>query len=165
MVEDLVTVSKEAKILGVTWSQPRFWKGKIQMFQKDAEEAMKKIKEVQAKMRRLKVFKCYLDRTTQNIIVNTYLFAKIKYGMVIMWDLINKTRKTKINSMLRSCTKGIRDCTIQSENRFFQVVECYEPLGLKILQRMVKIQQKLEYYYYEEHQLFNELWEEEDYWK
>ncbi len=41
--------------------------------------------------------------------------------MVIMWDLIAKTRKTKINSMLRSCTKGIRDCTIQSENRFFQV--------------------------------------------
>jgi len=71
------------------------------------------------------------------------LFGKIRYGMVIMWDLIAKTRKTKINSMMRSCTKGIRECTIQSDNRFFAAIEEYEPLGLKVLQRMVKIQQKL----------------------
>ena len=144
VVEGLVSVSKEAKILGVTWSQPRYQVGKVQMFRKDAQEAIEKIREVQAKMRRLKIFSCYLNRTTQNIIVNTYLFSKIKYEMVIMWDLIAKTRKRKLNSMLRSCTKGIRECTAQSENRFFEVVENYEPLGLKVLQRMVKIQQKLE---------------------
>jgi len=34
------------------------------MFRKDAEETIKKIKEVQTKMRRLKMFKCFLDRTT-----------------------------------------------------------------------------------------------------
>ena len=117
------------------------------MFRKDADEAIKKIKEVQAKMKRLKMFKCYLDRTTQNIVVNTYLFGKIRYGMVIMWDLIAKTRRTRIDTMLRSCSKGIRDCTLQSDNRFFSTVEGYEPLGLKVLQRMVKIQQKLEQYY------------------
>ena len=44
--------------------------------------------------------------------VNTYLFGKIRYGMVIMWDLIAKTRRTRINTMLRSCSKGIRDCTL-----------------------------------------------------
>ena len=63
-VEELVTVSKEAKILGITWSQPRFQQGKIQMFSKDADETIKKIKEVQLKMKRLKMFKCFLDRTT-----------------------------------------------------------------------------------------------------
>ena len=63
-MEELVTVSKEAKILGITWSQPRFQQGKVQMFRKDAEETIKKIKEVQTKMRRLKMFKCFLDRTT-----------------------------------------------------------------------------------------------------
>ena len=85
--------------------------------------------------------------------------------MVIMWDLIAKTRKAKINSMLRSCTKGIRDCTIQSDNRFFGAIEEYEPLGLKVLQRMVKIQQKLWQYYGEEQELFNETWVADDYWR
>ena len=95
-------------------------------------------------MRRIKTFGCSLNRTTQNIIVSTYLFAKIKYGMVIMWDLIPKTRRNKINSMLRSCTKGIRDCMAQSENKFFELVDNYEPMGLRILQRMIKIRKKLE---------------------
>ena len=41
VIEDLVTISKEAKILGVTWSQPRYRFGKPQMFQKDADAAVK----------------------------------------------------------------------------------------------------------------------------
>jgi hypothetical protein len=84
-------------------------------------------------MRRLKMAGSHINRTTQNIIISTYLFAKIKYGMVIMWDLIPITRRNKINSMLRCCTKGIRECTAQSENRYFELVEGYEPLGLRIL--------------------------------
>jgi hypothetical protein len=32
VVEDLVTVSREAKILGITWSQPRYRFGKPHMF-------------------------------------------------------------------------------------------------------------------------------------
>jgi hypothetical protein len=63
-------------------------------------------------MKRLKQFGCYINRTTQNIIVNTYLFSKVKYGMVIMWDLLPKTRKEKIDRMLRSCTKRIREYTL-----------------------------------------------------
>jgi hypothetical protein len=139
VVEDLVTVSKEAKILGVTWSQPRFRFGRPQMFRKDADEAIGKIKEVRLKMMRLKSYGCMINRTTQNIIVETYLFSKVRYGMVIMWDLIPITRRKKIDTMLRSCTKRIRDYTLQSENRYFTVVSNYEPLGLKIIQRMLKI--------------------------
>ena len=143
VVEDLVTISKKAKILGVTWKQPRFRLGEPQMFQDDADEAIEKVKEVQRKMRRIKGFGCHTDRTTQNIIVSTYLFAKIKYGMVVMWDLIPITRRRKIDSMLRSCTKNIREAMMQSENIYFELVENYEPLGLRILQRMITIQGKL----------------------
>ena len=78
--------------------------------------------------------------------------------MVVMWDWIPKTRRNKINTMLRSCTKKIRDYTLQSENRYFTVVSNYEPLGLMIIQRMLKIQGKLELYYPEEKENFDRIW-------
>ncbi len=164
-IENLVTISKEAKILGVTWSQPRYRFGQPQMFRKDADEALAKIREVQQKMRRLKSFGCYISRTTQNIIVNTYLFSKVRYGMVVMWDLIPVTRRKKMNSMLRSCTKRIRSFTQQSDVKYFEAVSGYEPMGLKVIQRMLKIQQKLQLYYPHEKENFNEKWESENYWE
>ncbi len=98
-------------------------------------------------MQRLMAFRCRINRVTQTIIINTYLFSKVRYGMVIMWDLISETRKTRIRSKLRSCTKNIRQCTLQTHNDFFEYVNGYEPLGLMILQRMISIQQKMTQYY------------------
>ena len=110
------------------------------------------------------MFGVKINRTTQNIIVNTYAFSKVRYGMVIMWDLISKTRRKKLDSMLRSCTKRIRDCTIQSQNDWFEVVTNYEPLGLKAMQRMVKISQKLKRYYPGEMERFTSIQGGEAYW-
>lgn len=112
------------------------------------------------------MFGCYINRTTQNIIISTYLFAKVRYGMVITWDLIPITRRRRLNTMLRACTKGIRDCTAQSENRFFELVENYEPMGLRILQRMFNIRKKLREYYRQDLETFDRLvGDQEEYWE
>ncbi len=159
-----MTVSQEVKILGVTWNQPRFWRGKPQMFKLNADEAIAKVKVVKKKLNRIKAFSCIINRTTQNIIVNTYLVSKINYGMVVMWDLIPKTRRNKMNSILRSCTKNVRRYTQQSQTDFFEVVSSYEPLGLRIIQRMLKIQAKLQRYYPEELERFDRTWKNSNYW-
>ena len=64
VVEDLVTISKEAMILGLTWSQPRFYKGQVQLFQKNADEAIQKVKNVKNKMARIKHFTKNITQTT-----------------------------------------------------------------------------------------------------
>ena len=46
-------MSKKAKILGITWTQPRYYKGRLQMFQEDVKEAIKKVEEIQKKVRRI----------------------------------------------------------------------------------------------------------------
>ena len=59
--------------------------------------------------------------------------------MVVMYDLIPRTYITRLESKLRACTKKLRECTVQSSNVHFEVVEGYEPLGLKVVQRIVKV--------------------------
>ena len=68
VIKDLVTVSKGAKILGVTWSQPRFRLGRPYMFRENADEVIKKIKEVQIKMKRIKMFGIKMSNRTQRIV-------------------------------------------------------------------------------------------------
>ena len=116
-------------------------------------------------MRRIKGFGIRMSSTTKNILQGTYLFAKVGYGMAIMWDLITKTRRNKIETMLRSCTKSIRECTIQSENKMFETVTNYEPLGLKALQRMIKIWRKMAVFYPEEQEAFTNQENNEEYWR
>ncbi len=123
------------------------------------------MKVVKKKLQRIKAFGCIINSTTKNIIVNTYLFSKIKYGMVVMWDLIPKTRRHKMKAILRSCTKNIKQYTQQSQNDFFEVVSNYETLGLMIIQRMLKIQAKLQHYYPEELERFNQAWKNNNYWE
>lgn len=93
VLDELVTVSKEAKILGLKWSQPRFYKGKAQLFQANADEAIEKVRAVKSKLARLKYHTKNINRTTQNILLKTYLFGKVRYGMTVMWDLIPITRR------------------------------------------------------------------------
>ena len=78
IIDNTVTITEEAKILGIHWSQPRFRKGAVQMFQKDADEAINKIKELNKRISRIRAFGIKLNQTTQSIITNTYGESKSK---------------------------------------------------------------------------------------
>ena len=57
----MVTVAKEAKILGVRWTTPRYYRGKMQMFSEDSKIMIKKLKEIRQKLKRIKAFQQYMD--------------------------------------------------------------------------------------------------------
>lgn len=78
------------------------------MFAEDADKVIVTIKELKRKLKRVNYFVTNLNPTTKNILISTYVFSKIRYGMVVMWDLIPKTRRITIETKLRAATKRIK---------------------------------------------------------
>ena len=146
-------------MLGLILQQPRFNKKKNTetiWYSEHVKEVKRKIKQLRRKFRRIRPMWMQMDHTTQRILASTYVLSRLRYASAIYYPLIAPSSKKEIESAIRGMVRDVFNTSQSANTRYFELFTSHIPLGLKALQSKMNLIGKLQKYYPQEIDEYNE---------